>query len=155
MYRMPTQHTPVKSFRFDEADRAAIRRLGELYGSRSETDTVRRAVNEELDNREKRIADLLERIRDAGVSFGKRSTVVGAFKGERPYVKANMGTRREPHIFQDVGGRLIVAREGPSGQTEIAYLDGPEPDEPDVKFAREKVISPVEFHPDPPVRWKR
>ena len=85
-------------------------------------------------------ADLLGRIRDLGHLSGDE-----ALAGHPVSIDV-VPTRRvvirwSGHTFQTVGGRLVVARRRLDGTVEISYLDGPEPDEPDVaKFFAERVF---------------
>ena len=85
-------------------------------------------------------AALLERIRALGYLLGPNALVgepvsVELAAGERVVV------RWAGHVFQEIDGRLVVARRGCAGEPEIAYLDGPEPSESDAaKFAVQRVL---------------
>jgi len=97
-----------------------------------------RLEREELELKEG--AELLARIRDLGHLKGDE-----ALAGQ-PVAVDVVTTRRvvvrwAGHTFQEIGGRLVVARRRLDNTVEIAYLDGPEPDQPDVaKFFAELIL---------------
>jgi hypothetical protein len=116
----------------------------------SRTDVIRRALTllaaegqeqiarEELEREQG--ADLLARIRDLGhlsddEALGGHPVSIDVVTSRRVVV------RWSGHTFQTIGDRLVVARRRLDGTVEIAYLDGPEPEEPDVaKFFAERVL---------------
>lgn len=85
-------------------------------------------------------AALLERIRELGHLAND-----DALDGYPVEIEV-VSTRRvvvkwRGNVFQEISGRLVVARQRLDGGRELAFLDGPEPPEPDAaKFFETKVL---------------
>ena len=140
---------PTTSFRFSDHELEVMDALADDLGC-SRTDVIRRALTllaaegqEQIAREEQEReqgADLLSRIRDLG-HLNSDEALAG-----QPVSIDVVSTRRvvirwAGHTFQTIGDRLVVARQRLDGTTEISYLDGDEPEEPDVaRFFAQRVL---------------
>jgi hypothetical protein len=135
--------------RVSPEEEALLKRIAEEVGI-SISDVFRRALailaaegQEELEREQverQEGAALLERIRAAG-HLQDDEALAGQPVALEVVTSRRVVARWAGHVFQEIAGRLVVARRQLDGAVEIAYLDGPEPEEPDVsKFFAERVL---------------
>jgi len=107
-----------------------------------------RLACEEAERREG--AELLSRIREAG-HLADDEAMAGQPVSIDVVTTRRVVVRWAGHTFQDIGGRLVVARRQLDGQVEIAYLDGPEPDGFDMgRVAAYAVVGGETYRDDDP-----